>query len=276
MLSCEGTGKTIEQAINNALFELKASRDDVDIKILDEGGFFRKAKVLVSISEDAIEKYEKKEALKEEVKKEEKKEETQDPVYTKDEDVEEPVDHIVSSKKDANKVPDVEKAKNFVGGLLSVAGVNADIVSEESKEDVNLNLIGASEIIGFRGEGLNAIQYLANVYVAKNNRHCKKIRIDCDNYRAKREDTLIALANRMARKVAKTNHPVKLEPMTANERRIIHTALADDKFVETISKGEEPYRYLTIYPKRETKETKPADAVVETAEVAQEESGENE
>lgn len=276
MLSCEGTGKTIEQAINNALFELKASRDDVDIKILDEGGFFRKAKVLVSISEDAIEKYEKKEALKEEVKKEEKKEETQEPVYTKDEDVEEPVDHIVSSKKDANKVPDVEKAKNFVGGLLSVAGVNADIVSEESKEDVNLNLIGASEIIGFRGEGLNAIQYLANVYVAKNNRHCKKIRIDCDNYRAKREDTLIALANRMARKVAKTNHPVKLEPMTANERRIIHTALADDKFVETISKGEEPYRYLTIYPKRETKETKPADAVVETAEVAQEESGENE
>ncbi len=276
MLSCEGTGKTIEQAINNALFELKASRDDVDIKILDEGGFFRKAKVLVSISEDAIEKYEKKEALKEEVKKEEKKEETQEPVYTKDEDVEEPVDHIVSSKKDANKVPDVEKAKNFVGGLLSVAGVNADIVSEESKEDVNLNLIGASEIIGFRGEGLNAIQYLANVYVAKNNRHCKKIRIDCDNYRAKREDTLIALANRMARKVAKTNHPVKLEPMTANERRIIHTALADDKFVETISKGEEPYRYLTIYPKKETKETKPADAVVETAEVAQEESGENE
>ena len=112
-----------------------------------------------------------------------------------------------------------------------------------------LTLIGASEIIGFRGEGLNAIQYLANVYVGKNNRHAKKIRVDCDNYRAKREDTLIALANRMARKVAKTNHPVKLEPMTANERRIIHEALANDRFVETVSKGEEPYRYLTILPK---------------------------
>ena len=64
MLSCEATGKNIEQAINNALFELKAVREDVDIKILDEGGFFRKAKVLVSISEDAISKYQKKEELK--------------------------------------------------------------------------------------------------------------------------------------------------------------------------------------------------------------------
>ena len=124
---------------------------------------------------------------------------------------------------------------------------------------------------------MNAIQYLANVYVAKNNRHCKKIRIDCDNYRAKREDTLIALANRMARKVAKTNHPVKLEPMTANERRIIHTALADDKFVETISKGEEPYRYLTIYPKKAVKETKPVEAAEEVVEnVGAEELGDNE
>ena len=64
MLSCEGTGKNIEQAITNALLELKASREDVDIKILEEGGFFKKAKVLVTISEDAIEKYQKKDKMK--------------------------------------------------------------------------------------------------------------------------------------------------------------------------------------------------------------------
>lgn len=245
MLSCEGTGKNIEQAINNALLELKASREDVDIKIIEEGGFFKKAKVLVSISDDAIDKYQKHEEFKtkEEVKTE------KEPVYTKEEDMEEPVDHIVSSKPQVEKVPDIDKAKEFVSGLLAVAGVQADITSEENKEEIFLNLIGASEIIGFRGEGLNAIQYLSNVYVGKNNRHCKKVRVDSDNYRAKREDTLIALANRMARKVAKTNHPVKLEPMTANERRIIHSALANDRFVDTISKGEEPYRYLTIIPK---------------------------
>ena len=243
MLSCEGVGKNIEQAINNALLELKASREDVDIKIIEEGGFFKKAKVLVSISEDAVEKYQKKEELK---TQEQKKEE---PTYTKEQDKEEPVDHIESSKPVCEKTPDIDKAKNFIAGLLKVANVEADITSEENKEEVFLSLIGASEIIGFRGEGLNSIQYLTNVYVGKNNRHAKKVRVDCDNYRAKREATLVALANRMARKVAKTNHPVKLEPMTANERRIIHSALAEDRFVETISKGEEPYRYLTILPK---------------------------
>ena len=256
MLSCEGVGKNIEQAINNALLELKASRDDVDIKILDEGGFFRKAKVLVTISEDAVEKYQKKEELKKQEEIVEQKEEKLEPTYTKEEDREEPVDQIVSSKKEDGKISDVEKAKKFVSGLLKTINIEADVLSEETKEEVFLNLVGASDIIGFRGEGINALQYLTSVYVAKNNRHSKKIRIDCDNYRAKREDTLIALAHRMARKVAKTNHAVKLEPMTANERRIIHTALSEDRFVDTISKGEEPYRYLTIIPKAKESEEK--------------------
>ena len=250
MLSCEGIGKNIEQAINNALLELKASREDVDIKILDEGGFFKKAKVLVSISEDALEKYEKKEEIKKQEQEEVKEPQKVEELIPAHEDKEEPVDHIVSNKTDVVKIPDIDKAKEFVTGLLKTADIQADVTSEENKEEVFLNLIGASDIIGFRGEGLNAIQYLANVYVGKNNRHAKKVRVDCDNYRAKREDTLIALANRMARKVAKTNHPVRLEPMTANERRIIHTALAEDRYVETFSSGEEPYRYLTIAPKK--------------------------
>ena len=250
MLSCEGIGKNIEQAINNALLELKASREDVDIKILDEGGFFKKAKVLVSISEDALEKYEKKEEIKKQEQEEVKEPKKVEELIPAHEDKEEPVDHIVSNKTDVVKIPDIDKAKEFVTGLLKTADIQADVTSEENKEEVFLNLIGASDIIGFRGEGLNAIQYLANVYVGKNNRHAKKVRVDCDNYRAKREDTLIALANRMARKVAKTNHPVRLEPMTANERRIIHTALAEDRYVETFSSGEEPYRYLTIAPKK--------------------------
>lgn len=264
MLSCEATGRNIEQAINNALLELKASRDDVDIKILEEGGFFKKAKVLVSISEDAIEKYEKRDELRNTINQEEnlsqeniKQELTtveqnveiqQDEISTveEQEQVEAPAVEVNNPKAENN---DLDKAKAFVDGLLKVAGCEADIVSEQNANEVFLNLVRASDLIGFRGEGLNAIQYLTNVYVGKNNRHCKKIRVDCDNYRIKRENTLIALANRMARKVAKTNHAVKLEPMTANERRIIHSALAEDKFVETFSTGEEPYRYLTITPK---------------------------
>ena len=278
MLSCEGVGKNIEQAINNALLELKAVREDVDIKIIEEGGFFKKAKVLVSISEDALEKYQKIENLKKQenqAKEQSNEAETKEEVVlTKEQDHEEPVDVIISAKKEQNKVADIDKAKNFVKGLLSVANVQADVTSEENQEEVFLNLIGASEIIGFRGEGLNAIQYLSNVYVGKNNRHCKKVRVDCDNYRAKREDTLIALANRMARKVAKTNHAVKLEPMTANERRIIHSALTGDKFVETISKGEEPYRYLTIVPKAKIHEHLPKEQNEPSEQVSQNEETE--
>ena len=135
MLSCEGVGKNIEQAINNALLELKASREDVDIKIIEEGGFFKKAKVLVSISEDAIEKYQKKEQLKQEEVQEQKQEPKQkEPVYTKEQDVEEPVD-IIESKKETQKIPDIDKAKEFVSGILKVAGVEADVTSEENKEE---------------------------------------------------------------------------------------------------------------------------------------------
>ena len=241
MLSCEATGKNIEQAINNALFELKATRDDVDIKILDEGGFFRKAKVFVSISDDCKEKY----------MKEEKPtlEETATPVEDKfilpKDDIEDEVD-VIKSVDNTNEISDIDKAKTFAKNILDICGINADIISEENKNEIFLNLIGAGEMIGFRGEGINGFQYLLNVFTSKNNRHSKKIRLDIDNYRSKRENTLKALALRMARKVAKTGHSVKLEPMTANERRIMHEALADDKYVETFSKGEEPYRCLVI------------------------------
>ena len=134
MLSCEGIGKNIEQAINNALLELKASREDVDIKILDEGGFFKKAKVLVSISEDALEKYEKKEEIKKQEQEEVKEPQKAEELIPAHEDKEEPVDHIVSNKTDVVKIPDIDKAKEFVTGLLKTAGIQADVTSEENKE----------------------------------------------------------------------------------------------------------------------------------------------
>ena len=98
---------------------------------------------------------------------------------------------------------------------------------------------------------MNALQYLTSVIVSKNNRHSKKVRLDCDGYRTRREETLVALAHRMEKKVERTHASVKLEPMTANERRIIHTALSESRSVETYSKGEEPHRYLVISPKQD-------------------------
>ncbi len=252
MLSVEATGKNIEQAISNALFELKAVREDVDIKILEEGGLFKKAKVLVSISPEEVEKYEKREQLKnkEQVSsivpsKEDLEQETVSAIDDKDEEIE-----VISSNQKTNKQEkDITKAQNFIQGLLNKTSLTGNVELTEKGDEIFANIVGYSDIIGHRGEGLNALQYLTSVIVSKNNRHAKKIRVDCDNYRARRESSLIALAQRMAKKVEKTHSSLKLEPMTANERRIIHTALADSQTVETLSKGEEPHRFLIIKPK---------------------------
>ena len=261
MLSVEATGRNIEQAIENALFELKASREDVDIKILDEGGFFRKAKVLVSISPEEEEKYAKIEKLREEPVLEEKQEEKpakeqeteQEVLYNAEEDKDEEEEiqeqPAPKGKREKSNQNDMQKAKEFLEGFLAKSTLSGSLEISENEEEVFVNIVGYSDIIGYRGEGLNALQYLTNVIVQKNNRHAKKIRIDCDDYRKRRESSLIALAGRMAKKAETTHSSVKLEPMTANERRIIHTALADSETVETFSKGEEPHRYLVIKPK---------------------------
>lgn len=259
MLSVEATGRNVEQAISNALFELKASREDVDIKILDEGGLFKKAKVRVSISPDEIEKYQKREKKEEnltdsqEKNKEEvdelNKETALNDLLTKEEDVEEEIEILNSSKNQNEKEKDLEKAQKFIQGLLNRTTLTGNVECVEENDEIHANIIGYSDIIGYRGEGLNSLQYLTSVVISKNNRHAKKVRVDCDNYRARREAALIALAQRMARKVEKTHSSVKLEPMTANERRIMHTALSNSQTVETFSKGEEPHRYLIIKPK---------------------------
>ncbi len=267
MLSVEATGKNVEKAIENALFELKAPREDVDIKILDEGGLFRKARVIVSISPEEEEKYQKREALRnqpepEDVLEEEPKEkETLEQKLAEEVDAEdevaeelpeEPKQEAKAEKhyqKDDAPANDLKKAKEFLDGFLAKSSLTGTLEISETEEEIFANIVGYSDIIGYRGEGLNSLQYLANVYVQKHNRHAKKVRIDCDNYRKRREESLIALANRMAKKAERTHSSVKLEPMTANERRIIHTALADSETVETYSKGEEPHRYLIIKPK---------------------------
>lgn len=258
MLSVETTGKNVDQAIQNALLELKAPYEDCDIEVLEGGGLFKKAKVRVTISKDAEEKYIRhqefvaKETETEEVKapaKEEKAEEPakEDITIPAEEDVDE-VEVIKSTEKQDN-ISDTEKAKKFIQGILEKTSLTGSVEISENEEEILVNIVDAGDIIGYRGEGLNAIQYLTSVIVSKNNRHAKKVRVDCDNYRARREQSLIALAERLAKKVERTHASVKLEPMSANERRIIHTALSESTTVETMSKGEEPHRYLIIKPK---------------------------
>lgn len=280
MLSCEGIGKTIEKAIEDALFQLKAPREDVDIKIIEEGGLFKKAKVLVSISEDCCQKYEDKKLKREEIEKEEKNNQIKEEKFqSKPELVKTKIE--TEKKLDENETVcdekncpcenndackceshceceeyeqiDAEevKATKLLKGIMERLGIEGKVVASKSNDKIKLIVNGenTSEIIGYRGEALNAIQYLLNVYQSKGDREADRILLDCQNYREKREETLVNLASRMARKVAKTHHQVKLEPMNANERRIIHTALQNDSYVTTYSKGNEPNRFLIIAPK---------------------------
>jgi len=252
----EATGKNIEKAIENALFELKAIRDDVDIKILDQGGLFKKARVLVSISEDAKEKYIKKEQAKtvdveddfknaiEEIKEIEK--ETESVFEEVANEVEETTKEIEKQLAPKGKID----AESFIRGLMEVSGFGSELVvlKEDGLTKIELSGNNATNLIGFRGECLNAIQNIASAIENENSENKQRVILDIENYRSRREESLKALANRMYNKVKKTNKAVKLEPMNASDRRIIHTALSDFEDVDTISKGTEPNRYIVILP----------------------------
>ena len=258
MLQVEATGKNIEQAIENALFELKAPREDVDIKILNEGGLFKKAKVLVSISEDVKEKYEKKTEKKEEtpVSKEEKKE-TKEEIKEEKKAEKEAVKEEKKAAKEEKKSEKEEKEereeitldpKEFLDGLLKVAGKEGyEISVTEDDKYITYAVTGENlgDLIGHRGEGFYAINKLMTAVAGKKH---KRILLDIGGYRAKRIESLTQLALRTANKVAKTGRYERLEPMNPADRRIIHTALQNDGRVSTLSKGEEPRRYVMIFP----------------------------
>lgn len=143
-------------------------------------------------------------------------------------------------------------AGNFIGDILDKMDIEATVSVSETEEAVKVEISGDNVglLIGRRGETLDAIQYLTSLVVNKEKDEFKRVIVDVENYRQKREDTLIALAYRMADKVEKYKKSVTLEPMTPYERRIIHSALQERFTIETISVGEEPNRKVVIRVKK--------------------------
>ena len=132
--------------------------------------------------------------------------------------------------------------------------IKAEIRMKEEDDTLNINLIGPNMglIIGYRGETLDSLQYLISLVVNKGHENpYKRVVLDTENYRAKREETLKRLAGKTAFKVRKFKKAIKLEPMNPYERRIIHAALQNDKSVYTYSEGEEPFRKIVIDFKRD-------------------------
>lgn len=259
--SVEGTGKTIEKAVESALLELKVPREDVDIKILSEGGIFKKAKVVVSISEDALPKYQKHKKFVEEEKELEEKAEEKAETEAKEnkkKEKEAKKEEKKAEKEVKKEEKKAEKAEEksekycdpeeFLKDLFKVLDKDVEITTLEDEKYITYMVNGENlgEVIGHRGEGYYALNTLLKQVAKKGD---KKILLDIGSFREKRVESLTQMAKRLANKVAKTGRFIKLDPMNPSDRRIIHTALQDDNRVTTLSKGSEPHRQVIIFPK---------------------------
>ena len=149
----------------------------------------------------------------------------------------------------------VKTAEDFLSKVCDKMGIDAKFeiscASEDSRIDINIVGNDMGLLIGKRGQTLDSLQYLTSLVVNKESGTYYKVKLDTENYRARRKETLENLARNISSKVKKTKKSVALEPMNPYERRIIHSALQNDKYVETYSEGEEPNRKVVVAMKKE-------------------------
>ena len=243
----EKSARTEDEAIAAALAELGLDRDDVSVEILErsKSGFLgigsSPAKVRVSYELDVAEEPEVPQAKPAEKKPVEKKPESK-PEPAPEKQPEQPA-APVSETEDADRI------RAFLTGLLEHMDCRAQVqVYEEEKNRYKVILEGQrlGALIGRRGETLDAIQQLTNYAVNSGRDKRVRIHVDAENYRAKREQSLESLANKVAGKVLKYRRSVTLEPMNAYERHVIHAALQDKEGVTTYSIGTEPNRRVVV------------------------------
>ena len=176
------------------------------------------------------------------------------------EEIEQPIKGFLGflgSKEGLYKFTVIEKecdiARSFIENMLKNANVNAKVNITQENNLIKVDIEGkeAACLIGRRGETLDSIQFLTGLALNKINKDSHmRVLVDIENYRSKREESLIRYANKMAREVSKTKKTKKLDYMNPYERRIVHSALQEDKYVTTYSEGTDPYRRLVIEYKR--------------------------
>lgn len=275
------TAKTIDAAVEEGLKQLGISREEAVVHVVEQPssglfGLIHKKLAVVDISapdeEPAKEEekapetpaeeektVEEPKAVPEEKPVEEPKQEEPKPEESKaaEEKPEEPVaapeekgrrksEDFVFNPEEQEKT--AEEAKKFLESVFH--GMHLDVTMERMMNEerilFNLHGEGLGILIGKHGQTLDALQYLTNLAAGKEFHHHYFVLLDVENYRERRKDTLEALARRLAAKVKRTGEEVRLEPMAAGERRIIHLALQDDGAVTTESEGEAPHRYVVI------------------------------
>ncbi len=250
----EVSAKTIEEATSQATAQIESQgRVVTSVKVLEEPskgflGFGKKdALVRVYFEEGTAEHT----AVVEEVVSvvETVTETTVDTVETDNTEI--PVvveDGITKAEQDFI----ADTGKEFLLGMFGKMGLSVQIEKLTTKDKITFQVHGEDLgiLIGKHGQTLDAIQYLTNLVANKEvHRRCQIV-VDVENYRSRREETLIQLAHRLGAKVRRTRQKIALEPMNAFERKIIHVALQNEKHIKTDSEGQEPYRHIVIYYKR--------------------------
>ena len=156
--------------------------------------------------------------------------------------------------KVSKKVSVEESVKEFLSSVFHAMDMEVEIIVKvddiENLIDIELKGEDMGILIGKRGQTLDSLQYLTNLAVNKNSETYYKVKVDTEDYRKRRKETLENLAKNISYKVKKTRRAVELEPMNPFERRVIHSALQNDKYVTTHSEGEEPYRHVVVTLKK--------------------------
>ena len=144
--------------------------------------------------------------------------------------------------------------RDFLNDVFQAMDMEVEIIIKKSEDEKNIDVeLKGTEmgvLIGKRGQTLDSLQYLTNLAVGKQVNEYVKVKLDTEDYRKRRKETLENLAKNIAYKVKRTKRPVSLEPMNPFERRVIHSALQNDRYVSTHSEGEEPYRHVVITLKK--------------------------
>lgn len=234
----EFSAKTVDEAITKASLEFEVSSENLEIQIVSEG----KAGFLGFGAKPAIIK-----AAKKEVEKSLPKEPKKKPV----EKVKEEVKPVKPAEPEiAKEIEKETEAEKFLSGVFKAMNMEVEIKMEYKASEGNLDIefIGHDMgiLIGKRGQTLDSLQYLTSLVVNKGTQGYVRVKLDTEDYRNRRKETLENLARSIAYKVRKTRKTVSLEPMNPYERRIIHSALQGNRYVETYSEGNEPYRHVVV------------------------------
>lgn len=264
----EISAKTVDDAINEGLIRLGTTRDKMDVEVLEKesSGFLgfigrHDAKIRVRLKEVKPAPVPEKKTVKEE-----KAAPVKSNVETKPE--EKPVDDI--QRKPKKKFDEIEKnepvsadrqekakadAVKFLTDVFKAmkleAVVNVEFDAAENELSIDVKAEDMGVLIGKRGQTLDSLQYIVSLAINKDSNEYVKVKLDSENYRIRRKETLENLAKNIASKVKRTGRPVSLEPMNSFERRIIHSALQGDPDCETFSEGNDPYRKVVVKPKNE-------------------------